>query len=778
MLFLNKSHSEKKLNKKVMAISSLVFIFILLFLVPNEYSAGIKEMIAGAVAFLIRFIADGIAWVLGPEGMNVGIDKLIFNIDGSFDKPTILTDFNLTLLRDSGTVSTSLFKLYYLFMFIAVSLLGVIGTLIILDFIKTAEDPKHKAVLKGRIIKLFVSIILILSIPQLLDLLLTINQVLLDVIRLFIADNVKNIDFSNAFLTDVFRGISEANEDNIILAAIYLMSTCLNVWLVAFYMLRDLGIAYLMLIGPIIALFTPYNTPMVLTWAREFISNVVTQSIQAIILAVVLIITAAVGTESTLYEQIFALVAFASFIPTTAKLKRLLNLEGDIGAAKSNAGLGAVIGAMGVTGLMAAGISKSANTIKGSFNDIGNIKAEERLMNKSSVGETVNSVGNRMPSGLNTSSSYNSSIPGNSLGSSGAGGFNPGGGFNPSGGFGPSGGLNPNGGVGPGGAYYGGRVGVDFGGRGIEVDPNNISSTNRSFRVDPRGEHGDTGGYTATSRARELQGMKANARKDIAKAIGGGIFGVVGGGIMAAGTSVYGNPMATMIATKAGIATGSKIGAMGAGTGFNMGTYGSEVVQDRMYGEGIRYDGEQNQKLGSVFEGTKATFTPKGIKENFNIVKSNYNRNRDIINMNKENIEQAQIRATGLDPSKMSPEDFEQEKNAILHRNRYERRGLYEQAHRTYAKETYDRNKKDIGLEIGNGNVQRLESAKLDRPKIDENSVVKPRTNDEKNIDILDSSLNQHVDEFLNNNEYLLALNEMINSSPELFSNNINSGLN
>ena len=62
--------------------------------------------------------------------------------------------------------------------------------------------------------------------------------------------------------------------------------------------------------------------------------------------------------------------------------------------------------------------------------------------------------------------------------------------------------------------------------------------------------------------------------------------------------------------------------------------------------------------------------------------------------------------------------------------------------------------------------------------KIDENSVVKPRTNDEKNIDILDSSLNQHVDEFLNNNEYLLALNEMINSSPELFSNNINSGLN
>ena len=256
MLFLNKSHSEKKLNKKVMAISSLVFIFILLFLVPNEYSAGIKEMIAGAVAFLIRFIADGIAWVLGPEGMNVGIDKLIFNIDGSFDKPTILTDFNLTLLRDSGTVSTSLFKLYYLFMFIAVSLLGVIGTLIILDFIKTAEDPKHKAVLKGRIIKLFVSIILILSIPQLLDLLLTINQVLLDVIRLFIADNVKNIDFSNAFLTDVFRGISEANEDNIILAAIYLMSTCLNVWLVAFYMLRDLGIAYLMLIGPIIALFT------------------------------------------------------------------------------------------------------------------------------------------------------------------------------------------------------------------------------------------------------------------------------------------------------------------------------------------------------------------------------------------------------------------------------------------------------------------------------------------------------------------------------------------
>ena len=652
MLHLRKPMYKR--NKKVILISSISTIALILFFIPLYFNAGLvdilEEALSTALASLIRLIGNKLSGLLND--MEVGIEALVFNVE-NFTQPTILSNLNVSLLRDN-TLSQQLFSIYTLFVYIATVVMSVLGIWIAVDFVKTGEDPKHKAVLKDRIKKLLISIVLLTSLPVLFDELMVINQLIIDVFRLVIIDTVGGNQFDGLFLSDVFKTMSEAAKDDIPLAVIYLMSVFLNAWLVIFYMIRDLAISLLFIIAPVICVLLPYRTDLVVKWFKEMASNIFTQAIQAMILAIVIMIASVLTKSEGMYDRIFALVAFCSFIPMTASVKRALGLEGEIGAAKSSAGVGAMFGAMALAGAAYKGAKGSISNIRGYNEDIKNIKAEQDLLKKSDF--VANHVGGPMkgqPGG----------VQGNLVGAVGSG---------------------------PGKKPF--DNGTEGGGRGVGLDPNNRSATNRNFGVDVQGDYDNlrNGGYTATSRARQLQGMKANARRQRNKAILGGVTSAFGGALMGAGAAVYGNPVGSYMAANLGSDIGSDVGEISAGVATTGVQAGIEAGKDWRYGAGIRYDGEQNPALRSLFEGASLSSTPKDL---FNIAKSNREINKQVIesNKSKEGYAAAHYRATGLDPSTMTEKQFMTERVAVLGRNTRERMGRFGSANRFYAKNTYRR---------------------------------------------------------------------------------------
>lgn len=753
---------KSKFNKKIIFLSMISFITMCLVFVPLKFNAGLleilEESLSGAIASLIRFIANSVANLINDMGL--GIDKLVFNVASNFSAPTILKDGNLTLLK-SNSLSGQLMKLYNLFVYIGATVLSVSGIWITIDFIKTADDPNHKAMLKSRLKKFLVSIVLLTSIPMIFDEIMIINQVIIDIFRLVIIDSGAGNSVKGMFLSDIFKGMAEAQKSDIILACIYLISTFINAWLVIIYMIRDLTIAMLFIIGPLIAVFLPYKTDLVLMWVKEIASNIFTQAVQAFILAVIILIASSIGSESVLYDKIFALVAFCSFIPLTATVKKMLGLEGEFGAAKSNAGLGAMMGAVALAGATYAGIKGTVGKVKDANSDIKNISAEEQLLKKSNFNnnEVGMSVGKNNDNHIK-SLTVNSNTP-----------------DSPS----PS-----------------GASGLSGGGRGVGIDPNNRASTNRNFGVETVSDYDNlrNGGYTATSRARQLEGMKANAKKQRNRAILGGAMGTLGGAIAGIGSAAYGSPFISMMASKVGAEMGKDVGELVGGTATDVGQMTKEFGEDYIYGQGIRYDGEQNQALDSIFKGVDIKSKPS---EMYQTVKSNFNRNKDIIRYNRDDKvgrEQADQRATGLDKYSMNPDDYKKEKGAVLRRNTLERQGDFGKAHRSYARNTYDRNKQHIPSEIidppGNPKLKGREQERLkgDRripisppnppnvpPNVPPNSGGNKKNLDNDNpLDFFEGfykeleELNTDVLTYENNNDYLSALDDIYGQYENLHS--------
>lgn len=587
-------NKEKKLNIKVIITVCLISLVLVPLLIPINANAGIGDILVEGVSILLVAIGDALKWI--AEQIGGSIDSLIFNTGSN----------TLTLLKGTeNSLTFNIFKMYNLFVYFAGSLMGIVVLFSAFDFLKTADNINHKMILKDRLKKIVITMILLLCMPTILDIMLDINQSLIDIFKTFIEKNVASISttFDKPFLMDEFRTLAKEDGDGqLVLSIIYVISGVLNIWLCVFYILRDIGISLLFIISPIIVILLPYNMEIVVKWGKELASNIFTQAIQAFILTLVFSIakSLALAEEATLHDQIFTLVAFAMFIPFTSQVKRLLGLEGEIGAAKSNAGVGGVMASAAIAGMAVKGAIGFGKKVKGSVDDRNNITAEEQLSEKSvnDVGTSANSNQTMTNTGNSTSQDASNTA----------------------------------------------------GGRGQEIDPSNIGGINRNFNV-PMSKDLEKGldqTYTATSRERQLAGLKSQANRKIAGSIVSGVasgtlatVGAIGGAALGGG-----NPYAVAMGAMAGASAGEEVGEFVGDAGSSIAQYGNDKVQN------IR------QSLGSLDKESK----------------------EELLNRQKE--------MTGIYGD---DENSIKERKATLKRNELERRGRFDKAHRVYAKNTPQR---------------------------------------------------------------------------------------
>lgn len=307
----------------------------------------------------------------GFDGQGMSIDTLVFN-DGN-------GPFSGLSLFKKGALQNFLATFYNLFIYIAMAMFIPIAYWTGISFAKAGDSPQAKSVLKDKLLRVVLTMAFLYTMPQLLTIVIKISNSLVDVFK-----GIGSTFFKDNTATSMIESHMEyvKGEDNIIDGITSLMLIGINLWLVGFYVIRDLTICFLFMLFPIIAIWYPFTKGMVKNWWSNMLGNVFAQPIQAVILTMVLSLNSSLNGKSdahSLANSIYMIVAFGSIIPMTGILKSFLGLETGIGAGSSRAGLGGIMGAIGLARMVGAGVKNNHNKVSEGIKELaGNDIAQTR----------------------------------------------------------------------------------------------------------------------------------------------------------------------------------------------------------------------------------------------------------------------------------------------------------------------------------------------------------------------------------------------------------------
>jgi len=392
---------HKKNLIKIITVLLIVTLFIPLFTVSNVAYADDEEGEA-------NFVEKSFSWVVRSFGLGLKnmllsdpkyqLDGLVFNTvverdeDGKFIRTKNRADMGLTLLASEGTATRKVAEFFYtfytIFEYIALSLLAPIAIWISIYFQSAAFNAQKKAELKDKLFRLFVTLFLLSCMPDIIDMFLVFNGLIVDIFKTVAHDYILGGNFENQTLMESFYQQAK-DTGKLAQNVVYLMSVFLNVWFVIFYFIRDFTISFLFLVFPVLAVLYPINKGAITHWFKEMASNIFTQAIHAMLLTISFGIAFLPEGPTTMPLMIYSMVSMAMIIPMTATFKRFIGLEGNIGAAKSMAGLGLMMGAYHIGRGMLRDVKQGASNFKEGYNEWKDAKAGERLAMKGYTGTDI-----------------------------------------------------------------------------------------------------------------------------------------------------------------------------------------------------------------------------------------------------------------------------------------------------------------------------------------------------------------------------------------------------
>jgi hypothetical protein len=343
----------------------LAFVLVLLVCTSSftqvTYADSIMDTIKGfatnaldtALSFLLRLFGDILYTLFFSTGTVNSIDNIVYNQGGS----------GLTLNEGSGNKLTQFFIEFYLFFqYMAIVFFVPIGLWFTISFVRAGEDSQKRAECKEKGMRLFVTFVWLTAMPQILEWIFIANNVLVDVFysitKGIVGGNTELL--KNGLILGYMRDLAHDTKTTVH-AITYLMTIFVNLWMVFYYFIRDITISFLFMIFPILAVIYPLKKGAVINWWKEMASNILTQTIHAMVMSSVIAMAyfmspQVTGKEMDFTDSMYVLTAFAMVIPFTSIIKSMVGLEGSLGGAKSLAGLGAMYGAfrlgsMGISGL-------------------------------------------------------------------------------------------------------------------------------------------------------------------------------------------------------------------------------------------------------------------------------------------------------------------------------------------------------------------------------------------------------------------------------------------
>lgn len=341
--------------------------------VATEYTPENENILLRLLGGAFGLIANLIYAVLG----DASIDSLVFNQGGGLS--------GLSLFKP-GATQEFLAKFYKLFNYIAIAFFIPIVYYTIIAFTKAGDNPQGKSILKDKLMRIVLTFAFLYTMPEILTLLVKISNAFVDIFF-----GVGG-GMTNPVGGYIKSSLAMAEGSAFINGITALMLIGINIWMIFFYIIRDLTIAFLFMFFPIVAIWFPLKSEMVISWWKNMASNVLAQPIQAVILSLVLTMTRGINVaEVNFLDGLYMIVAFGAIIPMTGIIKGFLGLEGNVGAASSRAGMGGMIAAVSMFRMASNSVSKNKELIKEGLNEKADVIAEKRADKKNIDRENVSS---------------------------------------------------------------------------------------------------------------------------------------------------------------------------------------------------------------------------------------------------------------------------------------------------------------------------------------------------------------------------------------------------
>lgn len=354
-----------------------------------------ENLLLKVLSGAFRGIAIGIYSFLGEAS----IDNLVFNKGGALS--------GLSLFKP-GAAQDFLTIFYNVFNYIAIAIFIPIAYWSGLSFAKAGDNPQGKSLLKDRLMKIVLTFAFLYAMPELLTIAVKISNGFVNVFAgvLVKAGFIKGGTGSSGIPVDSLTPVGDYLKRQIDLKDLdifdgitSLMLMGVNLWMIFYYIIRDLTICFLFMFFPVIAIWFPLNGSMVKGWATNMLGNIIAQPIQAVVLTMVVSLSSAMGA-STFLHGVYLIVAFGSIIPMTAIIKGFLGLEGGVGAGSSMAGLGGLMATMTMFRMAKSSFDQNKGLVSEGVKDrLGTSTAEKEKAKNLESGTASSGIRSSSPEG-------------------------------------------------------------------------------------------------------------------------------------------------------------------------------------------------------------------------------------------------------------------------------------------------------------------------------------------------------------------------------------------
>lgn len=371
MLGLKKNKSKELKKYFLILITFLIFVSIGNLTYASASTGDndniFMKMLNKTIFAIAKKIQDGLS--------GQTLDNLIYNKG---------TDYIGLLLFKKSDLQDFFISMYLAVKFLALAFLAPIMMSIGIHF-RNVDDPQKKAQLKDKLLRVFLTFVWLQCMPTIITAFVTINDVIVayfNSVGVTFFTNKAGVPNNGGSLVKAYldKNYYKTGGD-IVDSCVAFMLSGLNIWIMVYYFIRDITIAYLFILYPILAIFYPIDKSMMESWFKEMISNIFSQAIQALILTIAMCM-AVFLPRGSLANGVYTIVAFALIIPMTGITKRFLKLEGSVGAASSMAGLGATFAALQLGGRAVGNLKQKAGMVKEGIGGLLEANSDQNALEK------------------------------------------------------------------------------------------------------------------------------------------------------------------------------------------------------------------------------------------------------------------------------------------------------------------------------------------------------------------------------------------------------------
>ena len=316
-----------------------------------------------ALAGLVEALGDGVNWI--AQACDASLDRLVFG--RLIHYGTNYYCFELVKGNPYGIVGSYVYKL---FRNVAIPFVLL---MVLMRFAKAAWNSgsgEQRRVFKDSIGRCVVVLLLLFLMPNIIDLLIYIKDVIMHYISVKMSSDISGLygmDSEND--ATIIGYYKQASKGHLLDASLYLGVSFITI----FYMITYISTAIAMLVNfiffPLLSIFSFSDNKLLDTWFKQCVGNIFVPLLDSVLLLLPLMLNNLIG-DNSVKAYLITFIATFTVIPSRSIIRNMLGVGG--GGMSEMLGLGALMGTMKMLGGLKRRVGNGIDGLK----ELNNVRKE------------------------------------------------------------------------------------------------------------------------------------------------------------------------------------------------------------------------------------------------------------------------------------------------------------------------------------------------------------------------------------------------------------------